>query len=233
LIFARLEKLQKNTMIEAHKIGVQRTAHFYTLGIPGANTRYWVIACHGYGQLAKNFIRKFDAIASEDTFILAPEALSTFYWQGFTGDPVASWMTKENRLDEIEDYCRYLSQVHALYRPEMPADVKIILFGFSQGCATVLRWIFQDQPEFQALVLWAGMMPEDLDYATKTDLWKTRPVYYIYGSEDQFITPERLAQFQTFFADNQLPVEERNFVGPHTVDRTALAAWFEDFRHIK
>lgn len=217
-------------MIEAHKIGVQRTAHFYTLGTANVNTRYWIIACHGYGQLAKNFIRKFDAIASEDTFILAPEGLSTFYWQGFSGDPVASWMTKENRLDEIEDYCRYLSQVYAAYRTALPADVKIVLFGFSQGCATVLRWIFQDRPEFQALVLWAGMIPEDLDYNTMTELWTTRPIYYIYGTEDQFITPERLVQFQSFFEDKQLPVLERKFVGSHTVDRPTLADWFEDFR---
>lgn len=230
MIFVSLKKLQLEKMITAHKIGVQRTAHFYTLGTVGENTRYWVIACHGYGQLAKNFIRKFDVIAGEDTFVLAPEGLSTFYWQGFSGDPVASWMTKENRLDEIADYCRYLSQVYLDYRQKLPADVKIILFGFSQGCATILRWIFYDRPEFQTLVLWAGMIPEDLDYAAMAELWTTRPIYYFYGTEDPFITPERLTQFQTFFANQNLPVIEQKFVGAHTVDRPILVAWLEQFR---
>jgi predicted esterase len=217
-------------MMEAHKIEVTRTAHFYTLGIAGPSTQYCIIACHGYGQLAKNFIRKFDGIAGEDTLVIAPEALSKFYWQGFSGDPVASWMTREHRLDEILDYCRYLSQLYLEYKKILPENVKIILFGFSQGCATQMRWVFQDQPTFDTLVLWAGMMPDDLDYLANVHLWMNRDVHFIYGTQDEFITPERMDHYQTFFQNNQIPVVQRRFTGTHTVDRATLAEWFAEYK---
>ncbi|MEL6276926.1 MAG: phospholipase, partial [Bacteroidota bacterium] len=82
----------------AHRLPVQRTAHFYTLGEPSANVKRMWFACHGYGQLASTFIRKFDQLAGAEDYVVAPEGLSRFYWQGFTGKVVASWMTSADRL---------------------------------------------------------------------------------------------------------------------------------------
>ena len=98
-----------------HTLSVTRTARYSTQGLISDQTRYCILACHGYGQLAEHFIKKFDVIAADDLFVIAPEGLSRFYWGGLTGDVVASWMTKGGRLDEIKDYCNFLDQLKEQY----------------------------------------------------------------------------------------------------------------------
>ncbi|MEL7121960.1 MAG: phospholipase [Bacteroidota bacterium] len=209
--------------IKAHKIPVQRTAHFYTIGEPSPEVEYLWIVCHGYGQLAKNFIRKFDVLASPNTLIVAPEGLSRFYWGGVTGEVVASWMTKEDRLDEIADYANMLSQIKDQLTPQLSPKHKTILFGFSQGCATQVRWIMAKKPEYDALVLWAGAFPEDLDYNAPTapDL-NQKPNWFIYGDKDQYLTPKRIAMHEELIKSFKLKLEVIQFEGTHRVDRTVL-----------
>ena len=79
--------------MQIHSISVPKTAHYCTLGEPGPHIKYFWICCHGYGQLAKRFIRKFERIHQEDTLVVAPEGFSRFYWKDFTGDVVATHMS--------------------------------------------------------------------------------------------------------------------------------------------
>lgn len=217
-------------MIQAHSLAVQRTAHYYTLGHPGPLVRYLILACHGYGQLAQNFIRKFDQVAAPDVWVVAPEGLSRFYWQGLDGAVAASWMTREDRLAEIADYCGYLTQLYARCREQCPPAVQVLLVGFSQGCATQLRWIMQEEPHFDYLGLWGGMLPEDLDFQAKSHLWRAGAFDFFYGDADSFITPELMERFTTFFEQHQLPVQTHQFKGGHTLDRASLAQWLGRIR---
>jgi predicted esterase len=209
-------------MIESHSISITKTAHYYTLGTPGKHIRTCWIACHGYGQLAQHFIRKFDVIANEETLIIAPEALSRFYTEGLTGKVGASWMTKENRLDEIADYSNYLSTIYNQFIPQLSDNVQIILLGFSQGCATQVRWVMQAFPNFHHLILWAGLVPEDLDYLPHQDYFADKKLHFVYGVNDPFLTQERLQQHQQLINNQQLNVEITPFDGEHTVVREVL-----------
>jgi predicted esterase len=215
--------------MEHHTFKTPRTAHYYTLGTPSPETRYWIIACHGYGQLAGNFIRKFDVLARPDVFVLAPEGLSRFYWNGMDGEVAASWMTKADRLDEIEDYCNFLSALYDQYRELLPPDVRIVLLGFSQGCATQARWAMKRFPDFHDLVLWAGAMPEDIDYKAFSPYWMNKRIFTVLGSQDPFITPKVLDQQLTLFEAHGLKTTSMEFEGGHTVDRQALLQWAEDY----
>ena len=217
-------------MIESHHMKVERTAHYYTIGQATAETKYLLLACHGYGQLADHFIRKFDVLARPDTLIVAPEGLSRFYWDGLTGKVASSWMTKADRLDEIADYAKYLNDLYRSYLQQLPKEVKTIFFGFSQGCATVIRWPMEHFPAFDTLVLWGGMIPEDLDYIPHKEYWSAKKIYAMYGTEDQFITPKRVDLHRKLITDQELVVEERTFEGGHVVDRTALAGLFTEIR---
>lgn len=205
-----------------HTITVPRTAHYSTLGHAGPGTRYFWIACHGYGQLASKFIRPFEAIAADDTFILAPEGLSRFYWGGFAGEPAASWMTREGRLHEIADYSNYLTTLYDLFLAQMPARVHIILLGFSQGCATQMRWVMRAFPAFHHLIFWAGSIPEDLDYRPRLGYFSDKGLHVAYGSQDPFLTPERIAQQRELIQANGLQVREHPFVGKHNVEEAPL-----------
>lgn len=213
-----------------HKIKVCKTAHFSTLGQPGPHIRYCWIACHGYGQLAKNFIRRFDLLDDGETLIIAPEGLSRFYWGGFTGEVVASWMTKGDRLDEIADYSNYLSTLYQQFIPQLAPDVKIILLGFSQGVATQFRWIMRAFPRFHHLILWAGLVPEDLDYRPHQHYFSNKSLRFVYGTRDPFLTEKRLAFHQEVIQKNDLQVALQTFDGEHKIDRDILNGIFNEIK---
>ena len=208
--------------MKEHKVIVPRTAHYYTIGEAGAHVKDFWMVCHGYGQLAKNFIRKFDVLDNGKTLVVAPEGLSKFYWQGFTGEPVASWMTREHRLDEIEDYTRYMRQLYDHYIQQLPKDVRITLLGFSQGVATQFRWILKEYPFFHRLIAWAGTLPDDLDYSIHHNYLQTKEIHFVYGKQDQFLTPKRLESLFDFAKKQMLIFEVTTFEGKHVVNRATL-----------
>ncbi len=208
--------------MEAHHIKVEKTAHYYTLGKAGPQIKKFWIVCHGYGQLASTFIESFRALEAEDTFILAPEGLSRFYWGGFVGPVVATWMTSKDRLDEIADYCNYLQGLYDHYLPQFAEDVQINLLGFSQGTATQCRWLHRLQPRFDRLLLWAGLLPDDLDFKPLSDYLNSGELHFVYGLQDQFLTEDRL-KWQTDFAlKNGLNFQLHSFDGKHRVQQEAL-----------
>ena len=104
-----------------HQLTVSRTARYHQLGELSAMTRrVWFVA-HGYGQLAAYFIRHFAPLTAADPHlvVVAPEGLSRFYLNGTGGRVGATWMTKEDRLAEIEDYVAYLNQLAATILPRL------------------------------------------------------------------------------------------------------------------
>jgi len=210
-------------MFESHKKAVQKTAHYYTLGRPSTGTKYFWIICHGYGQLASRFIQQFQLLNLEEHFILAPEGFHRFYWQGFSGDVVASWMTKADRLDDIKDYTTHLQELHEEYLTMLPQNVNVILFGFSQGCATVCRWVNAFQPKFDKLVLWGGALPEDIDYQPLLPYLSLKEIIFAYGTSDQFLTVEnRIEKHIKFARANKLEMSIWPFEGKHETRKTIV-----------
>ena len=209
-------------MVQEHKVPVQRTGFYYTVGTPGSHIKKFYIACHGYGQLAKKFIHKFEEIDDGETFVVAPEGLSRFYWKRQPDIVGSSWMTREDRLDEIADYTRYIKSIYDKYTSQLPNDIKIILFGFSQGCATQVRWILREQPAFNHLVLWGGLLPEDLNYLPYQSYFAERRIHWIYGDKDEFLKPKYLEWHQAFAKSQNIDLQELMFDGKHEVDREIL-----------
>ncbi|HHS95640.1 MAG TPA: phospholipase [Phaeodactylibacter sp.] len=210
-------------MYQSHKITVQKTAHYYTLGEPNAGTRRFWIICHGYGQLASRFIQQFQLFDLKENFILAPEGFHRFYWKGFTGDVVASWMTKLDRLDDIADYTSFLQQLYAEYIALLPPDVEIILFGFSQGCATQCRWINACRPHFQRLILWGGVIPEDIDYKPLLPYLANKEIIFAYGDKDPFLNIEnRIARHIALAKEKGLRMKTWQYEGKHETRKKVL-----------
>ena len=131
-------------------------------------------------------------------------------------------MTSENRLDEIDDYTEFIGALYDEYKPQFADNVRIHLLGFSQGAATQCRWIMKKLPDFDKLILWAGVLPEDIDYTPHTDYFKTKNIYFIYGTADPFVTTERVNALQNFAQKQQLSYKTFTFEGKHTVDRDFL-----------
>jgi len=117
--------------MQEHHFSTSRSARYFTLGTPEHAGDLWFV-CHGYGQLAARFLERFHPLEAEGRCIVAPEGLSRFY---LTESPTerrvgASWMTREDRLHEIDDYLRYLDGVYA----------KIVLRNARVSQAVVMSW---------------------------------------------------------------------------------------------
>lgn len=208
----------------AHQLSVQRTAHYYRLGTPGPGIqRIWLV-CHGYGQAAASFIRRFREIAGPHDLVLAPEGLSRFYWGGFDGPVVSSWMTRGDRLDEMADFSSYLSQLLEIYQQQCPPTAQLILLGFSQGVATQVRWIVRRFPPFNHLILWAGMLPEDIHYPPHHSFFSGRGLHFFYSLDDPFVA-KRLTEQRAVIAQSGLVVQEQQYEGGHEVVPEVLAQW--------
>ncbi len=202
--------------ISTYHISTPKTARIATAGTITSRTKNVWIACHGYGEIASEFIASMQDIVDDETYIVAPEALSKFYWGGgFDGKPVASWMTREDRLNEINDYAHYLTAVLDDVRSKVPKDVRIILLGFSQGAATIMRWVNAIHPLCDAIVIWSGMIPEDIDY--DAGYHDGIRMYNRYGDQDRFINDDRLAQHLTLMDEKGLTVDTQSFVGKHKI----------------
>ena len=92
----------------------------------------WVV-CHGYRQLARRFIREFQGIAGAERRIVAPEGLSRFYLdeEGGPHGPEArvgaTWMTREDRIAEIDDYVAYLDALAERESEQTDVGVRVAL----------------------------------------------------------------------------------------------------------
>jgi len=215
-------------MRREHHLPVSRTARYFTLGEPGDALRELWFACHGYGQLAGRFVRHFEPIASAERMIVAPEALSRFYVEQAGKSHAdthvgATWMTREDRLSDIEDNIEYLDALHAHVRAGLePTPLTFTALGFSQGVATVCRWLERTDVRVDRAILWGGIIPADVDLAASTALRATRLIV-VAGTADEHATPELLAAQDARLAAHGIQCERVSFNGSHRIDRATLA----------
>src|SRR6058998_2940572 len=193
-----------------HFLSTSRTARYFTLGVENA-AEVWFV-CHGYGQLASRFLERFRPIEAAGRCIVAPEGLSRFY---LTDSPAerrvgASWMTREDRLHEIDDYVRVLDGV---YRKVADAETRVAALGFSQGTATVCRWAALGSSRIHRLILWGGEVPPDLDLTRL----RVPSVTLVYGTRDQFFTPKVVAATEARLREHKIAYELVSFDGAHEI----------------
>lgn len=199
-------------MKEIH-IQTAKTARYFSLGELDEHTQEVWIVLHGYAQLAKDFIAPFDVLNKGKNFIVAPEALNRFYAKGFSGSPAASWMTSEDRLNEIADYIHYLDTIYADLNLHQ-TKAKIIVLGFSQGVATASRWIHATQSRVDYFIVYAGEIANELLNPISHKI-KSLPITYITGTKDKLISKEKQENVNTLM--NTLQAKIITFDGGHEV----------------
>ncbi len=210
--------------MEHHTLTVSRTAHYYILGTLGGHVRQLWLVCHGYSQMAAEFLEQLRPIDDGSRLIVAPEGLNYFYKKGFDGPVGANWMTRYQREAAIADNSAYLEALLHRYLAALSPDVRVVLFGFSQGVATLCRWITRYHPPFHDLILWAGLPPEDIDYREHLDYFAERNLYFYFSPTDPFITPERREQVACIEARDGLFFHKKTYLGAHDIPEPALLA---------
>lgn len=205
-----------------HTLRVARTARVATLGTPAAAASWWVVL-HGYGQLAADFAQAFAPIATPDRSVVAPEGLSRFYVDGMDEHEQvgASWMTREAREAEIEDYVRALdATVQNLSGDDLPSSLCVL--GFSQGAATASRWALLGDTAVDRLVLWGGGPAHDLDLAHHADRLRALDLTLVAGTNDPYVSPARRQAAEERIRRHDIPVTVRTFDGGHRIDEALL-----------
>jgi predicted esterase len=203
-------------------------ARYFKLGEINQHTKSVWFVLHGYGQLAQYFLKKFKSLSDHGVCVIAPEGLSRFYLEDAatrnqTGNTRvgATWMTRENRLMEIDNYLVFLNTVYKTELQHYPG-LPVTLLGFSQGSATASRWILNKGESFQRLILWAGIFPDDMDFEKGKALLKTKEVYQVYGSQDPFLTPDRLLEMKTLAEKIGVTSNPIVFEGGHELHEPTL-----------
>lgn len=204
-------------MNEFH-IKTQKTARCFSIGLLNASTKYVWIVLHGYGYHAKYFLKKFESLTSSNTYIVAPEGLSRFYKDGLTGKVGASWMTKEDRLSEIEDSIFYLDKLYEqLFKSIDRTRVKLITLGFSQGGATLLRWLNNRKANTDHLALWGSKLPDDFDFEKDKDLFNISQNYFFLGKSDQFLSYINIDAYMAILQKWEINFELNWYEGGHDI----------------
>ncbi len=204
-----------------------RTARYQQLGeLSPATTQLWLVL-HGYGQLAEYFIRHFAPLHAADpagTVIVAPEGLSRFYLTGTGGRVGASWMTKADRLAEIDDQASYLTTLLSHLRASCPPTARLTVLAFSQGTATASRWLASEAAQWRPdqLVLWAGDFPADIDAGAAHQLLTDLPVALVSGDQDEYVSPAKLHDQADILRQLGARVSTHSFVGGHTLHLDTL-----------
>lgn len=213
-----------------HRMPVTRSARYYTLDPIGEVREVWFVL-HGYGQRAADFIQPFEAIQNDHRLFVAPEALSRFYLkdQEHVG---ASWMTREDREAEIADYVAYLDAVYDQIVAGLDRSlVRVVALGFSQGGTTASRWAVLGQSAVDRLILWAGDLAHDLDLDAHHDVLCRLGLTFVVGSEDSYITPERLVAQETLLIEHSIPYRLIPFSGGHHLKSNVLHTLAEGIGH--
>ncbi len=204
-------------------------ARYFKLGEINHRTKQVWFVIHGYGQLAQFFIKKFSVLDNGSICVIAPEGLSRFYLEDMTTRMAggsnrvgATWMTRENREMDIENYINYLQAVYDK-EIEKTNGLKITILGFSQGAATAARWALSGRPQFHRFILWAGIFPPDMNFERGKEVLKDKDVITVFGKGDPFITKERTDEMETLVTKLELQPRKIQFAGKHELDDDVLS----------
>ncbi len=185
--------MMSGTVLSTRHIQVTRTARYYTLGGGGERVEEAWFALHGYRQAARRFARRFEVLDAPERIVVVPEALSRFYVDPSPGrhGPEhrvgASWMTREDRDNEIADYVAYLDALaRELTTSSTPAARRRVVLGFSQGAHTASRWVVLGRTNVHELVLWGAGLATDLTREALAAGLEAVRVTFVRGARDEF-----------------------------------------------
>ena len=215
-------------MRERH-IRVARTARYYALGSAGPSLREIWLVCHGYRQLAGRFLRRFSDLDDGTRLIVAPEGLSRFYLHDSEGShgkevPIgATWMTREDRENEITDYVGLLDAVVDEVSEESGGQItRLTVLGFSQGAHTACRWVAAGETAVERLILWGAYLPDDFDLDRGPDRLGSVELILVRGLLDHYISDEAHASQEARLEELGIRFKTLTHGGGHELDPTLL-----------
>ena len=204
-----------------HRLTTARRARYYTSGgLNGVAPDTWIVL-HGFGQLAAEFLSFFESIATPERLVVAPEALNRFYVDpGTSGTGAdakvgATWMTREDREREIDDYVDFLD---AVWAETAAASPRLTVLGSQESPRRAAGRSAAGR--FHRLVAWAGQLPADVNPARLRAL--PGGLVLVTGTTDEYATWVGDGDPGVRLAAAGVSVEVLSFDGGHRLDRETL-----------
>lgn len=206
--------------VSVSKIVTPKTGRVFTSGNTTNPQNIWILL-HGYGHAADQFLSFFDTLDNESNLLIAPEGLHRFYTKGFSGRVGASWMTREEREDDIADYVFWLKTVYEQFViPRKTA--RVIVLGFSQGGATAARFLEKSGCYADVLVLYAATFPPDVVPSGKLVRYVRNKLMYVWGDQDEFINRQQATEQIESLKNFGMALSVIEFAGKHVIDAAVL-----------
>lgn len=208
------------TRVSTRSLVVPRHARVGWIGNPETATEAWLVL-HGYGMTARGILHWFKAAAAPHRVLVAPEGLSRFYQERRGIRTVgASWMTSDDRENEISDQRTYLDTVADSW---LAGRERIELHGFSQGVSTGCRWLASGTRAVDRLVCWAGVIPPDLELASLGPRSGPGPLHLVVGARDSLVTPVQVEADRDRLEAAGIATKLHHHEGGHGIDAAVLA----------
>jgi predicted esterase len=138
-------------------------------------------------------------------------------------------MTRDSRETEIDDYVGYLDAVYHQLRVRTETEaLRVTVLGFSQGTATVCRWVGRGSVRPARVVLWGGPLLPDEELAEVRDRLAETQFTLVVGTRDRYVDAASLRREIGRFEAHRIPLDVITFDGGHRLDGDILrrlAAW--------
>lgn len=207
--------------IDVAAVPAQRTALLASTGPVGA--RHGWLVLHGIHQRAADFLQPWARIAGrDDRRVLAPEGLSRTILDFGTDATGACWTTVPDRAIEMDDAFAWLDTCWQRLQAEAGPGARVLL-GFSQGAIVAARWAVARGHVFDAVLLWGGAVPSDVDPVALSACSRDGRIHLVVGDRDAFAGAERRTQLRQRLDAAGVAVDLVTFAGGHRLDDPTLA----------
>lgn len=205
--------------VKSHTLEVTRSARWFHIGESPKNSNEIIVILHGYGQHPSYMLNSLQSLEAPGRCLCAPEGLSKFYIHGTNGRVGASWMTRDNRQQEITDQIAYLT--FWLKSLEIPETTPVTLIGFSQGVATAARWSAHGA-EIDTLIFASGQLPPEWVTSPPNLNDRLKEIHIIRPENDEYYTQDAFKVDINLLKPLGLDLNLHEPEGTHTLNAALL-----------
>ena len=182
-----------------------------------------LVGFHGYAQSAEDMMEQLELIpGSEQWTLVSIQALHRFYARR-QERVVASWMTRQDREQAIEDNVAYVNRVIGRVIGPLMAeagDTPLVFVGFSQGVAMAYRAAILGTYRSRCIIAVGGDVPGDVRTIPSE---RFPPILLAAGESDDLYTSTHLESDEGFLRSHGVELDVFRYPGGHE--------WTELLRH--
>ena len=204
--------------------GRMRISHtvYYSVQVPEQKgPRPLLIVLHGFGQVAGQFVKVFEPLATKGVLVAAPQGANQLYTNLKERRVGFSWLTKYERDRSVSDFVAYMEQLYKLLQETCEVDSqRVFMLGFSQGVSMAYRtWAHSSLP-VRGVIACGGDLPPDI--IEQLEGLPPIEILLVHGRQDEEVSPDKAQEALKHLRAAGLKPELFDFEGGHVVPSRAL-----------